>query len=172
MEVTFTKARGRRYFITIVRERGPALEPRQGPGYHDYLPHDAVHFFVESEAALLGAVFGRIADGRSNMFTSADPAQRRRHARHEARRRPTVAQHADMAQSESLASLCLPLWELRSGHRSQLPAWVARVPQPAFESSLVEGILTRLDEFAGRWHALPTGGAITLRWEPAARTAR
>ena len=42
MEVTFTKLQGRRYLMTVVRDRGPELAPRQGPGYHDYLPHDAV----------------------------------------------------------------------------------------------------------------------------------
>ena len=42
MEVTFTKLKGHRYLMTVVRERGPELAPRQGPGYHDYLPHDAV----------------------------------------------------------------------------------------------------------------------------------
>jgi hypothetical protein len=56
MDVTFTKAPGRRYFMTVVRERGVPLAPRQGPGYHDYLPHDAVHFLVESEAGLSGGV--------------------------------------------------------------------------------------------------------------------
>jgi hypothetical protein len=58
MEVTFAKATtGRRYVMTVVRERGPQLAPRPGPGYDDYLPHDAVHFLVEAEAGLSGGVF-------------------------------------------------------------------------------------------------------------------
>ena len=48
MEVTFTKMTGRRYMMTVVRERGPRLAPRTGPGYDEHLPHDAVHFLVEA----------------------------------------------------------------------------------------------------------------------------
>jgi hypothetical protein len=73
MDVTFTKGPGRRYFMTVVRERGIRLARRQGPGYHDYLPHDAVHFIVEREAGLTGGVFGRVAAGQSNIFPAADP---------------------------------------------------------------------------------------------------
>ena len=65
MKVTFAKATGRRYVMTVVRERGPQLAPRPGPGYDDYLPHDAVHFLVEAEAGLAGGVFGRIAAGQN-----------------------------------------------------------------------------------------------------------
>ncbi|SRR6266487_991877 len=88
MHVTFTKMPGRRYLMTIVRERGPELAPRQGPGYDDYLPHDAVHFFVEAEAQLSGGVFGRIAAGRSNIFWPADPVVRQRQARREKKLKP------------------------------------------------------------------------------------
>jgi hypothetical protein len=52
VDVTFTKVAGCRYLMTIVRERGPQLASRHGPGYDDYLPHDAVHFIVEAEARL------------------------------------------------------------------------------------------------------------------------
>ena len=87
MQVTFTKLPGRRYEMTVARERGPALAPRNGPGYHDWLPHDAVHFLVEAEAGLSGAVFGRIAAGHSNLFSPVDPSERRHQARREAKRR-------------------------------------------------------------------------------------
>lgn len=166
MRVTFTKASGRRYFMTIDRERGVELAPRQGPGYHDYLPHDAVHFVVEREAELAGGVFGRVASGQSNIFSAADPRLLRRSARREARRRPTAGQRADMERSESLASICLPIWELRAGHRTQLPSWAARVEPDLLRSPLVDRIVAGLDDFAERWHALPVGAGITLTWEP------
>ncbi len=164
MEVTFTKLGGRRYLMTVVRERGPELAARQGPGYHDYLPHDAVHFLAEAEAGLSGGVFGRVAAGWSNIFTTADPAVRRHQARREAKRRPRDTDHADMARSESLASLCQPLWEFRAGLRSELPLWASRVEPDLFASPLVERIVERLGEFAARWHALPVGGNLTLVW--------
>jgi hypothetical protein len=164
MDVTFTKLPGRRYRMAVVRERGPELAPRQGPGYDDHLPHDAVHFLVEAEAGLSGGAFGRIAAGRDNIFWAADSVARKRQARREAKRRPTQAEHADMARSERLASLCEPLWKLRAGQRSDLPDWFASMASGITESPLVERILVRLDDFAARWHALPVGGSVTLSW--------
>jgi hypothetical protein len=164
MDVTFTKLAGRRYRMAVVREHGPELAPRQGPGYDDYLPHDAVHFLVEAEAGLSGGAFGRIAAGRNNIFWAVDPSIRKRQARREAQRPPSKAEHADMARSETLASLCEPLWKLRAGQRSELPDWFASRASDVGEWPLVERILVRLDEFARCWHALPVGGSVTLPW--------
>ncbi|RKN37502.1 hypothetical protein [Streptomyces hoynatensis] len=159
MDVTFTKAAGRRYLMRVVRERGPELAPRQGPGYDDHLPHDAVHFLVEAEAGLTRGVFGRIAAGGLNVFWPADPALRRREFRREARRRLTAADHAQMARSESLAGACRALWELRAGHRASAPA-----PLAGEDARLAERIVARLDAFAARWHPLPENSGITLTW--------
>jgi hypothetical protein len=166
MRVTFTKGPGRRYVMTVMRERGPELAPRQGPGYDDYLPHDAVHFLVEAESRLAAGVFGQIAAGRNNLFWPADPAARRRQARKERKRKlkPRDGELADVARSEALASVCQRLWELRAGHRRELPDWFSRVPPGTLESPLVERILARLDEFAAQWHSLPGGGSVTLTW--------
>lgn len=166
MDVTFTKAAGGRYFMTVIRERGVELEPRQGPGYHDYLPHDAVHLIVEREAGLSGAVFGRVAAGQNNIFTAVDPKMRRRVHRREARRRLQADERADMRRSELLASVCLPLWELRAGQRSALPPWMQRVDINVLESDLLKRILAALDEFATQWHRLEVGSSITLAWDP------
>jgi hypothetical protein len=164
MDVTFTKDSGRRYLMTVVRELGPELAPRHGPGYDDYLPHDAVHFLVEAEARLTGGAFGRIAAGQSNMFWPADKRLLRHQKRRDARRKPSPIEHAQMGRSEELASVCQVLWQLRSGHRSEPPTWFGPVPPEDLESGLTERILARLDEFAARWHALPPGGSITLAW--------
>jgi hypothetical protein len=172
MEVTFTKATGRWYVMTVVREHGPRLAPRPGPGYDDHLPHDAVHFLVEAEARLSGGVFGRIAAGQNNIFWPADPTAQRRQARREAKRTSSAAERADMARSEELASVCQPLWELRAGHRAGVPPWFGRVPPATLKSPLTERILARLDEFAARWQALPAGGAITLSWPLDGRVVR
>jgi hypothetical protein len=92
MDVTFTKEPGRRYLMTVVRDRGPELAPRHGPGYDHYLPHDAVHFLVEVEARLAGGAFGRIAAGQSNMFWPADNRLLGHQKRKEARRKPSAAE--------------------------------------------------------------------------------
>jgi hypothetical protein len=172
MEVTFTKATGRRYVMTVVREHGPALVPRQGPGYDDHLPHDAVHFLVEAEARLSGGVCGQIAAGRSNIFWPADAKAKRRQARREAKSTSSAAERADMARSEEMASVCQPLWELRTGHRTELPLWFSTVPPATLESPMIERILARLDEFAVRWQALQAGRSITLSWPLNVRVVR
>ena len=77
-----------------------------------------------------------------------------------------------MGRSEDLAGVCQPLWELRAGHRSELPIWFGNVPPDILESPLVERILARLDAFAARWQALPAGGSITLPWPLDERHAR
>jgi hypothetical protein len=164
MDVTFTKDSGRRYLMTVVRERGPELAPRHGPRYDDYLPHDALHFLVEAEARLTGGAFGRIAAGQSNMFWPADNRLLKHQKRREAKREPSAIEHAQMGRSEELASVCQVLWELRAGHRSELPPWFDRVPPEELESRLTERVLARLDEFAARWHALPVDDSITLTW--------
>jgi hypothetical protein len=164
MDVTFTKDSGHRYLMTVVRERGPELAPRHGPGYDNYLPHDALHFLVEAEARLTGGAFGRIAAGQSNMFWPTDNRLLRHQKRKEAKRKPSAIEHAQMGRSEDLAAVCQVLWELRAAHRSELPSWFDRVPSEDLESRLTERILARLDEFAARWHALPVGDSITLTW--------
>jgi hypothetical protein len=164
VQVRSPKLGGRRYTMTVVRERGPELAPRQGPGYDEFLPHDAVHLVVEAEAGLAGGAYGRIAAGQSNIFWPADPAQRRRQSRREARRTPTRAEHEDMDRSERLASVAPLLWEIRKGRRTELPPWARGVaPVPAVDAVL-ERILDRLDAFAAQWSALPDGGSVTLDW--------
>jgi hypothetical protein len=172
MEVTFTKLAGRRYTMAITREHGPALAPRGGPGYHDYLPHDAVHFLVEAEARLAGGVFGRVARGESTLFWTADPALRRKHARRARARKPDPAQHADMAMSERLAGTCQVLWEMRAGHLATAPEWLSRAGPETLEPGLVQRIMVRLDEFAAMWHPLPAGGSITVGWPLSDRRQR
>lgn len=166
MRVTFTKLTGRRYEMTVVRERGPELAPRQGPGYHDYLPHDAVHFIVEAGAGLAGGMCGRLAAGENQLFWPADPELLRRTRRREKKRVRTAQEHADMGRSEELASLCQVLWEMRAGLLSSAPQWFARVPEDAASPPVVRRILARLDSFASQWHALKPGGSVTLEWPP------
>ncbi|MBA0050833.1 hypothetical protein E0L36_07985 [Streptomyces sp. AJS327] len=162
MRVVFTKGPGTSYEIAVHREVGAALAPRNGPGGHPYLPHDLVHFLVEAVADIRLGVYGRLAAGDNGLFWPADSAERARASR---RRRskgtPSSAQaRADMERSEELAGIALPVWAVRRGHAPSLPAYVAEKEV----TPLVERIVSRLDEHADRWHALPLGGSLTLTW--------
>lgn len=171
MEVRFTKLAGRRYRVAVKRERGPELAPRQGPGYDEYLPHEAVHLIVEIEANVSGGVFGRIAAGQSNIFWPIDPMVGRRQRRRESKRRVSDGERADMGRSETLVSICQPLWEMRAGLRLTTPEWFSRLEPDDLSSPLIERIIGQLDEFARRWHALDIDESITIAWTPARRTS-
>ncbi|GAA3212861.1 hypothetical protein [Actinocorallia longicatena] len=162
MRVTFTKGHGNSYEIAVERETGAALAPRNGPGGHPYLPHDLVHFLVEAEAGIALGVYGRLAAGDDGLFWAADPAERAKAARRRKSKgvKSSARAKADMERSEELAGIALPVWEARHGHAAALPApLVAQGIPPE-----VERIVARLEEHAGRWHALPVGGSLTLVW--------
>ncbi|MDI3387893.1 hypothetical protein QIS99_17045 [Streptomyces sp. B-S-A8] len=162
MRIVFTKGPGTSYDIAVHRETGPALAPRGGPGGHAYLPHDLVHFLVEAEAGIQLGVYGRLAAGDNGLFWPADPAARNKAARRRKSRpvKSSPRAQADMARSEELAGIAVPVWELRRGHAQALPAYV---PAEAV-TPLVDRIVTRFDACADRWHALPVGGSLTLDW--------
>ncbi|GAA3290514.1 hypothetical protein GCM10020295_05160 [Streptomyces cinereospinus] len=81
MRVVFTKGPGTSYGIAVHRGNGAALDPRNGPGGHPYLPHDLVHFLAEAEAGIELGVYGRPAAGDHGLFWPADPAERARAVR-------------------------------------------------------------------------------------------
>ena len=152
MDVSFTKVAGRRYIVKVTRDVGPELAARNGPGYDSYLPHDIVHFVVETEAGIRGGVFGQLAAGDSGIFWPVD--QSRRSSRR--KRVSTSEEDADMARSEWLAGVCPRVWAKRARLPKDLPEGV--------DPAVIERICTRLGGIAARWHALPVCGAITLTW--------
>ncbi|WP_344452100.1 hypothetical protein [Actinocorallia aurantiaca] len=162
MRVVFTKGPGTSYDIAVYRETGAALAPRNGPGGHPYLPHDLVHFLVEAEAGIELGVYGRLAAGDNGLFWPADPAERAKAARRRKSKRAQSSPQAkaDMARSEKLAGIALPVWEVQRGHAQELPAYVAREEIPP----VIGRIVSRFDEYADRWHTLPVGGSLTLTW--------
>jgi len=162
MRVVFTKGPGTSYEVAVHREIGPQLAPRNGPGGHPYLPHDLVHFIVEVESGLRHGVLGQLAAGDNGLFWPADPAERSKASRrHRSKRgRSPVRVQADTARSEELVGIAVPLWESRRGLTHGLPAYVTAKPLPPE----IDRIVTRLDDYADRWHALPVGGCLTVDW--------
>jgi hypothetical protein len=162
MRVVFTKCPGTSYDIAVHRETGAALAPRNGPAGHPYLPHDLVHFLVEVEAGIERGVYGRLAAGDNGLFWPADPGERAKAARRRKTKRvqSSPAEKADMARSEELAGIAVPVWEVRNGHARELPPYVTAGEIPP----VVDRIVSRFDEYADRWHALPVGESLTLKW--------
>ena len=146
----FTRTGERRYSVAIDRPGQPRVVMSPAPGYHSYLPHDLVHFTVESEAGIELGVFGQVAAGGSaGTFWPADPEQRRKVRKRSVRL--ATAGRTDATISERMASLALGIWERRNG------------AEPGGDA-LTRRIQYRLDEYAVLWHALPVGGSLTLSW--------
>lgn len=164
MQVTFTRSGERRYTVAVDRATGPRLAPRQGPGYDPFLPHDLVHFVVEAEAGLRGAVFGSLAAGESGIFWPEDGSLIRHQRRRERKHKAPQSARDDMVRSERLAAVSLPMWQLRSGRLARPPVWFAALTPEQLGAPLLARICDRLDRVAPRWHALPVGGGITLTW--------
>jgi hypothetical protein len=140
MKVTFVKKGARRYAVEVRRERYPDLWCGS-IGYDDFLPHDLLHFVAEAEFGLDGAVFGDLgAGGNARIFQAFDQELTTKMWRKQ-RIRPTRLREG--RRSEELA------WELEQG-------WRAKTLSPELQQ--------KLDELAGRWHALQVGQSLTLEW--------
>jgi hypothetical protein len=140
VRVTFTKEGARRYSVCVSREQ--KVDLRCGTiAYDDWLPHDLLHFLAEAEFGLDGGVFGDLASGgNARIFVPVEqelvPKMWRRQRIHRTRL-------PDGMRSEELAYRLETSWRARS-----LPKELQR----------------KLDELAGRWHALQVGRSLTLEW--------
>jgi hypothetical protein len=161
MKVTFQKTDGRRYLVFVERESAPALW-MYGPGYHDDLPHDLLHFVAEAELGLDGAVFGDLAaGGNAKLFQPVDKKLVAKMWRQKRMRRYVLPEGT---RSERLAGLLENAWK---AHRtaSPLPAdWGDRLAAAGVGDAEVRALVPRLDELAATWRELPPGGELTLEW--------
>jgi hypothetical protein len=158
MQVTFTKADGKRYLIGIDRELGPPLLERYAPGYDDLMPHDLAHFVVEEHFGIELGVWGQLAAGGGGIFYPAaedDSLQNRRRIERIGR-----TGRADMARSEDLVVLCVSAWERSIGrvkHQSRdVDVELTRVD--------LRRAVARIDETAQHWQCLAYGGSLVRTW--------
>ena len=158
MQVRFTKVDGKRYRVTIQRERGPALVPRFAPGYDDLMPHDVAHYLVEEHYGIELGVWGQLAAGGGGIFTPAPEDNDLRNKRRVQR----IARigRSDMARSEQLVVTTVAAWERtvgRSGHQG-LPVRVQVDPDE------LRTAVVRMGDVADQWRALRDHGDLTFTW--------
>lgn len=140
MKVSFTKTDLRRYGVYVQRDKAPDLW-MYGPGYHEDLPHDLLHFVAEAEFQLDGGVFGDVAaGGNARIFQPVDETLVAKMWRQKRMHKVVLP---DGRRSEELVD------ELQRG-------WRDRTLEPA--------LLAKLDDLAVRWRALEPGESITLEW--------
>ena len=161
------------------------MEMNPAPGYDPVMPHDLLHFIVESELGLRQGIFGQIADGgTAGTFRSVaetgesekDVARRRRKAN---RRGEKLLQEGsqESAQSERATNICLYEWLARSTDpaRRKLAAEMAvnaksvrgqlsAAESQALNEQAIKRICARIEELSQQWAALEIGQFLTVSW--------
>lgn len=169
MEITITKGQAEDR-ISILHADSSRMEttfPKKG-----FIPHDAVHLFVERALGLKGAFWGMVAAGR-HPEDIAGIAKAAGHASASRNRVPDAA-IVELLQAERLVE-CFEAdqWSGGSGAAEDLIAMAevactsSHVPLPPIDCGKVAAIRAEIAAFAQGWIAAPVGHAVCFAWEQA-----
>lgn len=186
MIVEFRRTGERRYAVSIIRANHSVLQMDPAPGYDKIMPHDLLHFVVESELGLKRGVFGQIADGgtagtfHAISINDKNDRNARRHRKRIAKRGEKLLQEGreESALSERAASICLYEWLSRSSNpqRKRLAAQTfpemkqgraigIDLDRKTLTGHLIDRVCARLDEVSDLWTKLDVGEFFTLTWQ-------
>ncbi len=150
LTLAFTKGAGRSDLLTVLRASGESETidcPKQR-----IIPHDMVHYAVESTLAARGFL-GRISAGEAATFTMAPAAES-----------DGVERLVEVIQGDAWSGGDTPAGEMIDLYRVTCDARAC--PPLAIEAGAIEAIRQRLAELSLAWDAVPVGGTLTLRFEP------
>jgi hypothetical protein len=168
MEITFTRLDERFVETTVTREDGAVLATRS-PGGGDRLPHDLIHYVVESELGLDDGLWGRIASGVTyknfRMVESAKTKQR-------VRRRTRKTKREALLEAEVLVWILHDIWngtaEREWGSiRTFLDSiWSPRTRSRAdeLEPETIQRVCEALDRTEAEWKGVARGGELRVTW--------
>jgi hypothetical protein len=166
MRITITKGE-RADRIDVRRTDGSEVSttfPHKGP-----IPHDAVHFHVESELGIGHGFWGMVASGRH----PEDIAEIAKAAGHASAKRASVPEAAivGIVQAErAVECFEADLWGGSQGDAETLRGVAAAgcaqslVPPIAITDAAIARIRKQLSELRSRWAATPPGESIVLEW--------
>ncbi len=185
MKIEFCRTGERRYGVTIHRSGKSPLEMNPAPGYDSAMPHDLLHFIVESELGLRQGIFGQIADGgTAGTFRAVQSSGENRREAARSRRRETQRGskllrqgQEDSMQSERATVICLYEWLARSTDpaRRTLAAEMAvnaktvrsqlsTAESQSLNESAIKRICARMEELSQQWASLEIGQTLTVFW--------
>lgn len=185
MEVSFRRTGERRYGISVKREGFPDVEMNPAPGYDSRLPHDLVHFVVESELGLPLGVYGQLARGghagsfRKYGASLGGAREARRQRRRDEKRAERLSEegHEDAVFSEHAAVICMHHWLLRSEAAEDRREAQARAPYARkllgelpperammLGDGVVDSICARFEALSQEWRRLGVGDELTVSW--------
>lgn len=145
MRLTFTKRDGKHDDLLIERADRSSETircPKQG-----IIPHDMVHYAVESTLAHRGFL-SLVSDGYAATFATAGADTE------EAIERLVESFQAEMWGGRVSAADLLATYELACEARGH--------PSAPIAAADVEGIRAKLDDLTARWTAVPVNGSLTL----------
>lgn len=185
MQVEFHKTGEKRYAVIIKRKDLPDLEMNSAPGFDPLMPHDLLHFIVESELDLKHAIFGQVATGENignfraapseSSNTRADSRFRRKESK---QRKKIIKNNIDeYLQSERATVICMSDWLAHSADEKLLK----RAAEMKDTAQSVQGQMTenekqkldkqklarirkRMDELSARWSALKVNESMIVEW--------
>ena len=147
MRLVFTKGSGKYDRMEVVRDDG-AVEAIDCPKQR-IIPHDMVHYAVESTLAKRG-VLARVHEGARADFRMAPEAES-----DGVERLVEVIQGDAWSGGGSTAAEMLDLYRVTCTERG--------CPMLPVHASDIEAIRARFTELSAEWSALPVGGSLTLR---------
>jgi uncharacterized protein (DUF2384 family) len=160
MHVSFVRTGRRRYAVHADREQARRVVMDPAPGYHDHIPHDLVHFFVETHWGLRHGVYGLLAVG-GDAHTFIDPhGSMRERRRMQAKNRLSGS---DVGRSERLAGLVQHAWQIEHGE-ARAPVSADVMAELEVDPDELALAVQDLDRLARSWHGLQAGGRLRLAW--------
>lgn len=148
MRLVFTKGAGKTDRLDVVHGGGSVQSiecPKQG-----IIPHDMVHFAVESVLTTRGFL-SSLADGSPATFTPGGEAA-------EAIERLVEVIQAEAWSGPADASDLIALYELACEARGHAATPV--------DAAAIDAIRSRMAELTAAWQAIPVGGTLTLDFSP------
>jgi hypothetical protein len=168
MEITFTRLDERFVETTVTRDDGALLATRS-PGAGDRLPHDLIHYVVESELGLEDGLWGGVASGVTyknfRIVVPPKTKQRPRRPRRKTKRK-------GLLEAEVLVWVLHDIWDGTAERewgtiRAFLDSiWSPRARSRAdeLEPETIRRVREALDRTEAEWKRVPRGGQLRVTW--------
>jgi hypothetical protein len=156
---------GDRYFTEVERDDGAVIRLR-GPGAHG-IPHDLVHYVVESELDVDRGFWGKVARGENVGKVEYVRAPSRR---------PRPLRHAPRGKGGDVEAIVGLVHRIHGTLPERTPASVGDYlrtsltptvrARAGLDAAAVLRMCRRLDDLGRGWSRIRNGGRLVLDWPP------
>ncbi|MBQ0929415.1 hypothetical protein KAK07_19460 [Ideonella sp. 4Y16] len=146
MKIVFTKGSAKHDLMEVFQASGAPQRvecPKQG-----IIPHDMVHFAVESTLQARGFL-GRVRDGETAGFRMAAEAES-----------DGVERLVEVIQGDAWSGGQTPATELLAMY--QVTCAARQCPMLALDEAAVDAVRACMTDLSARWAGLPVGGRLEL----------